>query len=316
MRAPTGEQFELARSHGKQQSRTIITEVAAGIRALSVGGVELVETFPASVVPPFGSGTVLVPWPNRIEDGVWLLDGKPQQLALTEPALHNALHGLLASAPYRVTEQSQDSLSLAAAVYPQHGYPFQLHTTVRYDLLDDGLRVTHGFRNIGEGRAPVAVGTHPFFKIGGVPTEDLVLTVNAGTRFETDARLNPIREVPVEGTEYDLRGGRRVGELNLDDAFGAVTVVDGVSRHRLTAPDGRFVEMWQDEAFGFVQVFTTRIFPTADGPALAIAIEPMTAPPNAFNSGQGVHWLDPDEAWSVTWGVRYSGAVEGQEAQA
>jgi aldose 1-epimerase len=321
MRAPTGEQFELARSHGKQQSRTIITEVAAGIRALSVGGVELVETFPASAVPPFGSGTVLVPWPNRIEDGVWLLDGEPQQLALTEPALHNALHGLLVSAPYRVTVQSQDSVTLVAPVYPQHGYPFQLHTTVRYDLLDDGLRVTHGFRNVGEARAPVAVGTHPFFKIGGVPTEDLVLTLDAGTRFETDARLNPVREVPVDGTEYDLRGGRRVGELSLDDAFGAVTVVDGVSRHRLTAPDGRFVELWQDEAFGFVQVFTTRAFPVMDGSGsaaegFAIAIEPMTAPPNAFNTGQGVRWLEPDEAWSVSWGVRYSGAVETREARA
>jgi len=316
MRAPTGEQFELARSHGKQQSRTIITEVAAGIRALSVDGVELVETFPASVIPPFGSGTVLVPWPNRIEDGLWLLDGAPQQLALTEPELHNALHGLLVSFPYRVTVQTQDSVTLAAPVYPQRGYPFQLHTTVRYDLLDDGLRVTHGFRNVGAGRAPVAVGTHPFFTIGGVPTADLVLTLSAGTRFETDARLNPIREVPVEGTEYDLRAGRRVGELSLDDAFGAVTPVDGVSRHRLTAPDGQFVELWQDESFGFVQVFTTREFPLADGPGLAIAIEPMTAPPNAFNSGQGVHWLEPDEDWSVTWGIRYGGAVEGREAQA
>lgn len=281
---------------------------------LSVGGVELVETFPASAPPPFGSGTVLVPWPNRIEDGVWLLDGERQQLAITEPALHNALHGLLVYTPYRVTEQTQDSITLAAAVYPQCGYPFQLHTTVRYQLLDDGLRVMHSFRNVGAGRAPVAVGTHPFFTIGGVPTEDLVLTVNAGTHFEVDARLNPIREIPVEGTEYDLRSGRRVCELKLDDAFGSVVQADGVSRHTLTAPDGRFVELWQDESFGFVQVFTTRAFPTADGPRLAIAIEPMTASPNAFNTGQGVRWLEPDESWSVTWGIRY-GTPNSQETQ-
>ena len=76
-------------------------------------------------------------------------------------------------------------------------------------------------------------------------------------------------------------------------------------------PDGRFVELWQDESFGFVQVFTTRGFPAADGERLAIAIEPMTAPPNAFNTGQGLHWLEPDDAWSVTWGVRYG----GQEAR-
>lgn len=311
MRAPTGEQFELTISHGKQQSRATITEVAAGIRALTVDGIDLVETFPASIRPPFGSGTVLSPWPNRIEDGIWLLDGEKQQLDITEPALGNALHGLLVFTPYRVTEQSEGVIELAAPVFPQHGYPFQLHTTVRYELQDDGLRVTHTFRNVGAGRAPVAVGTHPFLTIGDVPTEDLVLTVNADTHFDVDERLNPVAEVPVDGTEFDLRSGRRVGELQLDDGFGAVRVVDGVSRHRLTAPDGRFVELWQDAAFGYVQVFTTRAFSGAGEDHLAIAVEPMTAPANGFNSGKGVRWLEPNESWSVTWGIRY-----GREAQA
>lgn len=273
-------------------------------------GVEIVETFPASVRPPFGSGTVLSPWPNRIKDAVWMLDGVKQQLNISEPARGNALHGLLVATPYRVTEQSEGVLELAAPVFPQHGYPFQLHTTVRYELLDDGLRVTHGFRNVGEGRAPVAVGTHPFFKIGGVPTEDLVLTVNADTHFDVDERLNPIREVPVDGTEFDLRGGRRVGDLSLDDGFGAVRVENGTSRHRLTAPDGRFVELWQDESFGYVQVFTTRAFSGEGGEHLAIAIEPMTAPADGFNSGKGVRWLEPDESWSATWGVRYGRTTE------
>ena len=84
-----------------------------------------------------------------------------------------------------------------------------------------------------------------------------------------------------------------------------------LERTALTAPDGRFVELWQDESFGFVQVFTTRLFPTAAGRHLAIAIEPMTAPPNAFNSGQGVRWLAQDESWSATWGIRYGGAKSG-----
>ncbi len=275
-----------------------------------MNGVEIVETFPSFVRPPFSSGTVLAPWPNRIEDGIWWLDGEKQQLDITEPALNNALHGLLMAAPYRATEQSEEVLELAAAVFPQHGYPFQLHTTVRYELLDDGLRVTHGFRNVGEGHAPVAVGTHPFFTIGGVATEDLVLTVDADSHFDVDERLNPVREVPVEGTEFDLRSGRRVGELSLDDGFGAVRVVGGVSRHRLTAPDGRFVELWQDESFGYVQVFTTRAFPHDGGEHLAIAVEPMTAPANGFNSGEGVHWLEPGEGWSATWGVHYGDGTE------
>jgi aldose 1-epimerase len=83
-------------------------------------------------------------------------------------------------------------------------------------------------------------------------------------------------------------------------------MVDGTSTHRLTAPDGRFVELWQDESFGYVQVFTTRSFPTEAREGLAIAVEPMTAPPNAFNSGLGVRWLEPNDDVSMTWGIRYS----------
>ena len=52
-------------------------------------------------------------------------------------------------------------------------------------------------------------------------------------------------------------------------------------------------------------MFTTRDFPTPDGHTLAVAIEPMTAPVNAFNSGLDVHWLDPGDTWTVAWGIQY-----------
>lgn len=308
MRAPTGLQFELTRQTPNGDARAVITEVAASLRVLSIGGVDLTEPHPAETLPPFGDGTVLVPWPNRVEDGVWIHEGVAQQLDLTEPDKQNALHGLLRDRPYTVVSQSSDSITLAATVYPTRGFRFTLDTTVRYELVDDGIRVTHGVTNVGTTPAPYAVGTHPFLCIGGVPTYELTLSVAAGTRFETDARLNPIRESSVDGTEYDLRAGRLVAGLHLDDAFGEVTPIDGISHHRLTAPDGRSVELWQESDFAYVQVFTTRIFPKAHGLDTAIAVEPMTAPPNALNSGQGLRWLAPDESWSGSWGIRYSGA--------
>jgi aldose 1-epimerase len=315
--SPTGLQFELSAPTPGGEALAIITEVAASLRTLSIGGVHLTEPYADDVVPPFGDGIVLVPWPNRVEDGRWLLDGVEQRLDLTEPERGNALHGLLRDRPYTVVERSDSAVTLAATVFPTRGYPFQLDTTVRYELVDDGLRVTHGITNVGSATAPVAVGTHPFLRLGDLPTDELVLTVAAGTRFETDARLNPVSETPVEGTGFDLRGGRPVAELQLDDAFGAVTPAGELSRHRLTASDGRFVELWQDADFGFVQVFTTRIFPRDVGlesPVLgtAIAVEPMTAPPNAFNTGQGLRWLGPGETWSLSWGIRYSGRHEGE----
>lgn len=306
MRAPTGEQHVLSRGSGSRRSRAIITEVAASLRELVVDGVAITETYPEQASTPLGCGIVLVPWANRVADGRWALDGVDQQLDITEPARNNAIHGLLRNAAYSVLSRGDDTITLAATVFPQHGYPFLLDTTVRYDLLDDGLRVTHTVTNRSAAAAPVALGVHPYFRIGDVPVADLVLTVDADTRFETDARLIPVGQVPTAATGFDLRSGRRVGDLSLDDAFGGLAVVDGVIRHRLTAPDGRSIEVWQQPDWGYVQVFTTREFPSPDGPALAVAIEPMTAPPDALNSGIGLRWLARDEQWSGSWGVSYA----------
>jgi aldose 1-epimerase len=305
MRAPTGDQYRLTRSTPLGEAQAVIVQVAASIRELSIGGVELTEPYGEFSTPPSGDGIVLVPWPNRIEDGVWSLDGKEQQLDITEPDKHNAIHGLLRNTAYRLIEQSDGAVTLGATVFPQHGYPFLLETSVRYELVDDGLTVTHRLTNESDLPAPVAIGTHPYFQIGDLPTGDLTLTVHAGSRFPVDARLNPAAEIPVDGTEYDLRGGRKVSELYLDDAFGDVTPDEQVTAV-LTAPDGRTVALWQDENFPYVQVFTTRIFPRGSGLVTAIAIEPMTAPANAFNSGQSLKWLDPGETWQATWGIRYT----------
>jgi aldose 1-epimerase len=299
--APTGEQFVITLG----TARATITELAAALREFSIGGVDLTEPYPEQSTPPFGNGIVLMPWPNRIEDGVWQLDGAPQQLAITEPDKNNALHGLLHYTAYRLVERDESSVTLGAVVFPQHGYPFHLDTTVRYELVENGLNVTHRVRNLSAAKAPVAIGTHPFLTIGDVPSEDLQLTVYAATRFEVDARLNPIREIDVDGPNYDLRPGRPLKDLQLDDAFGGLIPVDGVSAV-LRAPDGREVRLLQDDNHPFVQVFTTRDFPKKGGKGLAVAVEPMTAPPNAFNSGIGVRWIEPGDSWTVGWGIRYS----------
>lgn len=305
--APTGLQHTITRG----DSRATITEVAAALRELVVDGVAVTEPFPETSTPPFGDGIVLMPWPNRVEDGLWSLNGAPMQLDVTEPARHNALHGLLRFSPYSLVENTGTSVTLAATVFPQHGYPFQLRTSVRYELVDGGLAVQHTVENVSTAAAPVAIGTHPFLRIGDVPTEELTLTLHASTYVDVDARLNPTAELPVDGTRYDLREGAVIGTEFYDTAFGGVQTHDGVSA-TLRAPDGREVHLVQDDNHPYVQVFTTPIFPKDGGLGIALAVEPMTAPPNAFNSGVGVRWVEPGETWTVGWGIRYSGNNEGE----
>ena len=304
MSTPTGEQYPLAFEGGGRQSRAIITEVAAGLRALEVEGVALVETYAETSVPPYGSGIVLVPWPNRVEDGEWMLEGKMQHLDISEPKKHNAIHGLLRYTAYRVAARDVASITLTATVFPQHGYPFQLDTAVRYELGIDGLTVTHTVTNVGERTAPVAIGAHPYLCLGDEPLEKLTLSLGAATHIDADRRLNPTGQTDVTGTAFDLRGGVLVTDLNLDDGFGGVPAG---ATHRLSHDDGRFVELWRDDAFSYVQVFTNALYPKNDDIGLALAVEPMTAPAGALRSGDGLRWLALGETMSVSWGIRYSG---------
>jgi aldose 1-epimerase len=307
---PTGEQFRLTLDGARGFVTSTVTELAASLRALTVGGVALVHEYPDSLTPPYGAGIVLVPWPNRVRQGRWTLNGSEQRLDITEPSTGNATHGLLRNTGYRVTDRADHAVTLAATVFPQHGYPFLLETSVRYELTEDGIQVTHGIVNAGDGAAPAAIGAHPYFRVGDTASENLTVTVSGRTYYPLDEAFIPTGRAPVEGTDVDLRNGKPVRDAPLNSAFTDLDLVDGAHRSRLTSPTGAATELWGDEDFAYVQVFTQPSFPGLTGTEFAVAMEPMTAPANALATGESLRWLEPGEQWVARWGVRYLPAGE------
>jgi aldose 1-epimerase len=304
--SPLGDIIHLRTAHASAD----IAPLAATLTGLEVGGVEITERTPPTRLPSHGSGIVLAPWPNRVREARWTHNGVVQQLDITDPSRGNAIHGLLRNTAYRVLERADDAVTLGAVVHPQHGYPFLVETRVRYALAEHGLTVTHSARNLGTAPAPWAVGAHPYFRVGDVPVEQLTLEVRAERYLELDERLVPVAVHEVEpGGAFDLSTPRELGGLDLNVGYqDAATGPEGAAV--LTAPDGGRTVVWQDAAFGWLQVFTPRDFPhvAADGsesPVLAVALEPMSAAPDALNSGAGLAWLEPGERWEASWGVRY-----------
>jgi aldose 1-epimerase len=301
--APTGEQFQLRHDGAHGPVEATITEVAAALRTLTVDGHALIPGFSRETTPPFGHGIILAPWPNRVRDGAWTHKGEKQQLDLTEVERNNAIHGLLRNTSYRVVEKWDDSVTLGAAVVPQHGWPFHLWTTAQYTLTGNGIRVTHSATNIGTVAAPFAAGAHPFLAVGDHPVDTLTLTARTVEHLVVDDRLNPEGLEPVAGTRWDLSQGLAVADAELDDAWRVEPDDDGVIRSVLSAPDGTETELWQGAEWNWLQVFITRKYPGASGPSTAIAVEPMTAPADALNSGTGLRWIEPGESWSGSWGI-------------
>ena len=117
-RRPTGQQHEIVAEVDGRTQRMVIAEVGAALRVLQVDSTDLVQSYPDHALPPFCSGIVLAPWPNRIRDGIWEHGGVTHQLDITEVDRENAIHGLLQHAPYRLAERDDVSVTLAAWDWP------------------------------------------------------------------------------------------------------------------------------------------------------------------------------------------------------
>jgi aldose 1-epimerase len=290
-----------------------VDPLGGGLRALEVDGIAVIDGYPEGRPAPYAAGAVLFPWPNRVRDGRWSTDGTDHHLVVDEPELHNASHGLVRGQVFEVSHSTPGVLNLRTEIEDRPGYPFHLQLELEYRLLEDGLLVQSGVRNLGTRKAPFALGFHPYVRVGEVPASQLTLKVAASQVLDVDDQLIPIGSHVVTGTTEDPTT-LPLAKAVLNHSYGGLTVVDGRHRHRLQAPDGRAVEVRTDPAFSWVQVFTCPIFPRAEGRGTAVAVEPMTAPPNALASGRDVIQLEPGASWTAGWSVHLITGVSGSRA--
>jgi aldose 1-epimerase len=295
--SPTGEQIEIV--HGGQ--RAVVVEVGGGLRAYSAGGRELLDGYPADGEVTSGRGQVLMPWPNRIEDGSYEFGGRQHQLPIDEPAARNAIHGLVRWANWRVGEREQSRVVLEHVLDPQPGYPFSLALAIEYALSERGLSVTTTASNTGTDACPFGCGFHPYLTLGTPSVDSIVLAAQARTVLSSNERGLPTGRAAVAGTDYDFTEPRAIGATRLDNCFTDLEREDGLARVELRAPDGAGLTLWLDDAYGYVMLFTGDPLPDVDRRSLAV--EPMTCPPNAFRSGESLILLEAGRSFTGTWGI-------------
>jgi aldose 1-epimerase len=298
---PSGEQFEIALGN----QRATVVEVGGGIREYFVGDRPVLDPYPIDAMCDGGRGAPLIPWPNRLADGRYRFDGIEYRLPLSEPDKRNAIHGLLRWRSWRLLDRSLDRVIVGTTLRPRSGYPFDLDIRMEYSLGDEGLVVATTAANLGERPCPYGFGQHPYLSAGGGLLDECVLELGAETRILTDEeRQLPIGTEPVEGTPYDFRVAAPIGHRVLDAPYAGLAR-DGEGRAwvQLTAPDGSRVELWADRSHPIIQLFTGDTL-APDRRRRGLAAEPMTCPPNAFNTGDGVIGLDPGHSVTTRWGVR------------
>jgi aldose 1-epimerase len=297
---PSGTQWTIA-ADGHE---AVVVEVGGGLRAYRHDGIDYLDGYEADEICPGSAGQVLAPWPNRIRDGAYRFGGRSLQLDLSEPARHNAIHGLVNWGAWQLVEQSPESVTIGYELAPQPGYPWRLGLRSRWSVGADGLRAEHEVINRSGEPAPFGFSVHPYLRLPKAGVAETSLRVPGRTRVQLDSRLLPVAASEVAGTEYDFTEPRPIGDAVLDLAFGdVVREADGGSTVTLSAPDGSALHVWADGEFGWWQVFTGDTL-TGERHRRSVAVEPMTCPADAFRSGKDLITLAPGQTWRGAWGIR------------
>jgi len=296
---PSGEQIEIR----VEDRRVVVVEVGAGLRSYTVGGKDILDGYNVEEMARSGRGQVLIPWPNRIQDGTYEFRGAKHQVPINELEARNAIHGLVRWASWTTAEREDDRVVLEHTLRPQPGYPFSLGIRIEYALDQRGLRVTTTATNMGREDCPYGSGMHPYLTLGTETVDSLELCAPGRTILRTDDRGIPVGSEPVEGTGYDFGKAKPIGASKLDHAFTDLERgADGLARVELTDPEsGATLSLWVDESYPYLQLFTGD--PLPDVARRSLAVEPMTCPPNALQTGESLIVLAPEESTTSNWGL-------------
>ena len=291
---------EIALQAGDYEAR--IVTVGAGLAGLRYRGHELVVPHGVGECPPGYLGKVLMPWPNRVAGGSYSWEGTSYDLPVDEPAFGTALHGFVTFQEWDIVEAGSSSVLLRTLIAARYSYPWTLLASARYSLdAEAGLSIELSATNIGEGPAPYGVGFHPYLAVDGLPADELELENPAAIIYEADASMIPVASHDVASFGLDFRSPALIGESQLDHAFAglpegtwAVTLRDPDSGVGVSlSSDARWLQVYSADYIGRV----------------GVAVEPMSCPPNAFNTGTDVVALGTGQTHTLSARIAATGPI-------
>lgn len=243
-------------------------------------------------------GPKLIPYPNRIESGSYTFEGMEYQLDQSKIGEPNSIHGFLCRLPMMVKNQTCKADHASLTLYYAYkgavpGYPFTFDIELTYQLhAIEGLSILTRIKNTGDRLMPFGDGWHPYFTSNS-GIDALELEFHAVNKLET----NDLGIPTGKSERYDhFDRLNLIGSTQLDDCF---TLLDDQIRLRYPK-ENLTLSFWQEMGEGkynYLQVYTPE-------DRQSIAIEPMTCPPNAFNSGEGLIEIPSGASIELKHGIR------------
>ncbi len=254
---------------------------------------------------------------NRIADARFSIDGK--EYLLPKNNGENCIHGGegIDRRMWDVIRHTDDSITLGY-ISPdgEEGFPAKLDISVSFTLTGDCLQID--YTAVPDGKTPISLTNHSYFNLEGLGGNVLghKVRIYADKYTEVDGDLIPTgTRLSVEGTPYDLRAPRLLGDIigkQLDGfdnnyilcpqktaKFGEKTL--GLAADAFA--DGLCLEAWTDQPC--VQLYTGNFL--GNGPCFkggvpqvkhgAFCIEAQTEP-NCINHGESIY--EANEVYTQT----------------
>ena len=195
----------------------------------------------------------------------------------------SALHGLLYDANFTVVSKQGNTEMASVVLLHQYagtnnGYPFYYDCTVTYQLKsNNALTIITEITNKDKGLIPIQDGWHPYFKLGE-NIDDLQLEFQSTDKILFDELMIPTSE-RIAFQEYGSL--KKIGDRMFDDCF-AVNFAECQPMAVLRDDVQQLqIEIYPDKSYPYLQIYTP-----AD--RKSIAIENLSAIPDAFNNGIGL----------------------------
>lgn len=242
-------------------------------------------------------GAKLSPFPCRIAGGKYEFNGRRYEFS-RKFRDGSAIHGLLFDKPFTIIqERADDNEAIVALTYhykkEDHGYPFNYTCEVYYVLTrDNELQVSTTVINHDAVDIPIADGWHPYFRLGG-QVDEWYMQFSTGKMLEFNDALVPTGRLLDEPYFTELRP---IGDRRLDNCF-QLPPPDGSPCCTLYHPrKGLRLQLYNNGGYPYLQVYIPN-------ERESIAIENLSAAPDAFNNDMGLTTLASGE--SATYSLSY-----------
>lgn len=274
----------------------VIPELGGIVRQLSIRKgltlFSLLKTPPtpnALLADTKSASELLFPFASRIPEGKYKFLGKEYQLAKNEDNGLNAIHGLVRKNHFRLDEQNvhddHASLQLSYTIDHPEGYPFHVHFSVRYTLHADGrFELSYQAKNEGQSPCPTMFGWHPYWVLGNEDVEAWMINIPSQRLVDFNENLIPVGSQPFNMEMPALLHRKEFDNCFVIEGNGRPVITELISRNQDVTL--RIEQETGAGKFNYLVVYTP---PARD----CIAIEPLTANVDSFNTGDGLHILGP-----------------------